>query len=225
MNSLQMLPKEKTKVFIVDPQPIVSFGFAQLIHQEQNMVYSGAAINAENALSSIAKIKPDFVVIDIFLPGLSGIELCKKLLAENENLLILMTSTCHDASHVERVLRHGAKGYITKQENCSDLISAIKHIVNGRTYITNKYKDEIIEGLVGRAGVFSFPSTEILSDRELEILYLIGQGYTNHQIVDQLHVSIKTVESHNAHIKEKLHLQHAHALIQYAVKWTISAQL
>lgn len=212
------------KVFVVDSQPILRFGFSQLVNNQENMICVGEAQDAENALRSIVNAKPDIVVVDIFLPGISGLELCKRLLDEYDDLSVLMTSDYHEACYVDRVLHLGARGYLAKQEKCKDFLIALQHMIEGKIYVSAKSKDAIINRMTRKKNSAHFPSPEDLSNRELEVLYLIGQGYTNQEIASRLYLSIKTVESHNAHIKEKLNLQHAHALIQYAVKWILLDQ-
>ena len=213
---------KKAKIFIVDDHPILRQGLLQLINQEEDMIGVGEAGNAVEALKGIEKEKPDLVLMDISLEGTSGLELTKTLLVKQSKLLILIVSMYDESVYVERVLRAGAKGYLTKREASNHVISAIRKILSGEIYVSDKWRDKLLQHFVDRGTEANNSLTVSLSDRELEVLQLIGQGYPTRQVADELHVSIKTIESHYGNIKTKLNLKNSRELIQYAVKWCLS---
>lgn len=213
---------EKTKVFIVDDHPIVRQGLIQLINQEDDMLSVGEAGDAMEALKGIAKIKPDLAIVDISLKGTSGIELTKTIVVDHPQTLVLILSMYDEALHVERVLKAGAKGYLMKQEATDHVVTAIRKVVNGALYVSAHMSDTLMRQLSGSKKPLVGVTTGKLSDRELEVLQLLGQGYATQKIASELHVSGKTVESHYANIKNKLDLKNFHELIQYAVKWSLA---
>ncbi len=213
---------KKAKIFIVDDHPILRQGLAQLINFENDMMAIGEAGNAALALEGIAKEKPDLILVDISLEGTSGLELTKNILDKYPKMNILIVSMYDESVYVERVLRAGAKGYLTKREASENIISAIRTVLAGDIYVSEKWKSKLMNKLVGRSTTANASFTVSLSDRELEVLQLTGQGCATRQIAEQLHVSVKTVESHYANIKNKLDLKNSHELIQYAVKWCLS---
>lgn len=213
---------KKTKIFIVDDHPILRQGLIQLINQEDDLVTVGEAGTAIDAIQGIEKSKPDLVIVDISLEGTSGLELTKTILAKQAKMLILIVSMYDESVYVERVLSAGAKGYLTKREASEHLISAIRKVANGDIYVSEKWKDKLMHKFVGRNKTAGTSFSVSLSDRELEVLQLIGQGHSTRQIATDLFVSTKTIESHYANIKNKLDLKNSHELIQYAVKWSLS---
>lgn len=212
----------QVKIVIVDDHPLLRQGLVQLISWEKDLNLVGEAGDASEALLVIAKTKPDLLIIDISLKGLSGIELTKNILAEYPKMLVLIISMYDEALYVERVLRAGARGYLMKQEASSSVITAIRAVLDDKIYVSDKWRDTLVNQFVGSTKATAGPSTERLSGRELEILQIIGQGYSTRKIAEELHVSIKTVESHYANIKEKLDLKNSHALIHFATRFNIS---
>lgn len=212
----------KTKIFIVDDHPILRQGLALLINHEADMVVVGEAGNAPEATKGIEKEKPDLAIVDISLEGASGLELTKTILAKQPRLLVLIISMYDESVYIERVLRAGAKGYVNKREVSDHIISAMRKVLGGEIYVSDKWKDKLMHQFSGRGRVTNPSLTENLSDRELEVLQLTGQGHPTRQIAEELHVSVKTVESHFANIKNKLDLKNSHELIQFAVKWCLS---
>lgn len=212
----------KTKIFIVDDHPIVREGLAQLINQEEDLIVAGEASGATEALQGIAKARPDLAIVDISLEGTSGIELTKTIVAKHPKIFVLIISMYDEALHVERALRAGAKGYLTKQEATDHVVMAIRKVLGGDIYVSDKWKDTLVHMFAGGGRAKPKSSPGMLTDRELEVLQLIGQGYSTQKIADELHVSGKTIESHYANIKDKLDLKNSHELIQYAVKWSLT---
>jgi len=216
------LKEEKKKIIVVDDHPIVRQGLAQLINQEDDMVLAGEAGDAAEALKVIKQLKPDLAILDISLTGTSGIELTKSILSLYPKMPILIVSMYDESLYVERVLKAGAKGYLMKQEATDNIVMAIRKVLSGEIYVSDKMRDTLVHKLIAGGGTASHSSSETLSDRELEVLQLLGQGFSTRQIAEELHVSVKTVESHYANMKNKLDLKSAHELIQYAIKWTLA---
>jgi len=202
----------------VDDHPIVRQGFAQLINDTEDLELAGEAGDAAAAMEALKRHRPDFAIVDISLKGGNGLDLTKSMLAERPDLPILVVSMFDEGLYVERVLRAGAKGYLMKQEATEKVIAAIRRILSGELYVSEKMRDVLLQKLVTGQSPDATP-LEKLSDRELEVMQLLGQGRGTRQIAETLHVSIKTVESHYAKIKEKCHLANVNELIQYAVKW------
>jgi len=210
--------KPKIRVLVVDDHPIVRQGFAQLINDTEDLELAGEAGDAAAAMEALKRHRPDFAIVDISLKGGNGLDLTKSMLAERPDLPILVVSMFDEGLYVERVLRAGAKGYLMKQEATEKVIAAIRRILSGELYVSEKMRDVLLQKLVTGQSPDATP-LEKLSDRELEVMQLLGQGRGTRQIAETLHVSIKTVESHYAKIKEKCHLANVNELIQYAVKW------
>lgn len=215
----------KAKIFIVDDHPILRQGLALLISQEKDMIFVGEAADATEAMLGIEKVLPDLILMDISLEGTSGIELTKNILAKHPHMRILIISMYDESVYVDRALQAGAKGYLMKREVTDHITSAIRKILGGEIYVSDRWKEKLAQQYAIRkhGGVEAEDfSSQKLSDRQLEVLQLIGQGYSTKKIAETLHISVKTVESHYATIKVKLDLENSNELIQYAVKWFIS---
>ncbi|MEW6155875.1 MAG: response regulator transcription factor [Verrucomicrobiota bacterium] len=209
------------KILVVDDHPIMRQGLAQLIEAEPDLAVCGQAENAFAALEAIGVLHPDLVLADISLPGKSGLELIKDIQAMYPGLTVLVISMHDEAIYAERVLRAGGRGYIMKQEGGKKLMQAIRQVLNGQIYVSEKISSKILEIFSGRRGESASP-IEKLTDREFEVFQLIGQGNETRAIAEKLHLSVKTVEVHRANIKEKLQIKSATELIRYAVRWTES---
>lgn len=216
------IKNKKSKIFIVDDHPILRKGLALLINCEEDMVFCGEAGNAELAMKGIEKTKPDLVIVDISLEGASGLDLTKNILAKYPEMFVLIISMYDESIYVERVLKLGARGYLAKREASGHIILAIRKVLEGDIYISEKWKDRLMNRFAGHKKLPDSSFAASLSDRELEVLQLTGQGYSTRKIAGNLNVSIKTVESHFANIKNKLNLKNSHELIQHAVKWCLS---
>lgn len=211
--------KQKNRIFIVDDHPIVRKGLGQLINQEDDLVICGEADNAETALELLKKVKPDLAIVDISLRGIDGIELTKLIRARFDNIPVLVVSMHDESLFAERALKVGARGYIMKQEAIEKMMEAIRKVLRGELYVSERVSANIVKRFVdGKAEGVSSPE-ELLSDRELEVFQLIGQGFATRQIAGQLHVSVKTVETYRANIKEKLNLKNATELMKHALHW------
>jgi len=211
--------KRKSRVFLVDDHPIVRYGLAQLITREMNLAVCGEAEDARTALKAIAELKPDLVIVDVWLKNVSGIELIKTIKARHADLPILVVSMFDESVYAERVFRAGAKGYIMKQEAIEWIMRAIHRVLSGEIYISEVIGAKILKNLAGGRLDKSSSSLESLSDRELEVFQLIGRGYGTREIAEKLSLSVKTVESYREHIKEKMKLKKATELVRLAVQW------
>jgi DNA-binding NarL/FixJ family response regulator len=212
----------KKRILIVDDHPMMRQGLAQLIGAEADLSVCGEVENAERALDVIKPLKPDLVLADISLPGKNGLELIKDFQAIQPELPVLVISMHDESLYAERVLRAGGRGYIMKQEGGKKLMEAIRQVLEGKIYVSQKMSADILEMFSGRrAGAESSP-VEKLTDREFEVFQLMGQGKDTRDIAEQLHLSTKTVDVHRTNIKAKLKLKSASELIRFAVRWSES---
>ena len=214
--------KDATRVLIVDDHPLLRKGVSQLIDQERDLLVVGEAEDAHKALAAIEITKPDVALIDITLNGASGIELVKDVKVRFPKLKMLVLSMHDESVYAHRALRAGASGYIMKQEGTEKVLIALRKVLRGEVYLSERLGNRLLHTLVnGRSPAASSP-IEDLSDRELEVFNLIGQGHGTRPIAEKLHLSVKTIESHRAHIKEKLNLQTATELVHHAIQWVQS---
>jgi DNA-binding NarL/FixJ family response regulator len=214
--------KDATRVLIVDDHPLLRKGVGLLIDQEKDLMVVGEAEDANKAITAIENTKPDVALIDITLNGASGIELLKNIKVRFPKLKMLVLSMHDESVYAHRALRAGASGYIMKQEGTERVLLALRKVLKGEVYLSDRLGNRMLHTLVnGHAALPSSPVEE-LSDRELEVFSLIGQGHGTRPIAEKLHLSIKTIESHRAHIKEKLNLQNATELVHHAIQWVQS---
>ncbi len=211
--------RSKKRVLIVDDQPVMRQGLAQVIDHEPDLVVCGEADTASQALNSIAARKPDLVLADIALPDKSGIELIKDIQVYHPDLPVLVFSMHDESLFAERVLRAGGRGYIMKQADGRELVQAIRRVLAGHIYVSEKMSARILETFSGHRPESVDSPLERLSDREFEVFELVGQGSPTRLIAERLHISVKTVEVHRANIKKKLKLKNAIELVRCAVRW------
>ena len=211
--------RSKKRVLIVDDQPVMRQGLAQVIDHEPDLVVCGEADTASQALNSIAARKPDLVLADIALPDKSGIELIKDIQVYHPDLPVLVFSMHDESLFAERVLRAGGRGYIMKQADGRELVQAIRRVLAGHIYVSEKMSARILETFSGHRPESVDSPIERLSDREFEVFELVGQGSPTRLIAERLHISVKTVEVHRANIKKKLKLKNAIELVRCAVRW------
>lgn len=194
-------------------------GLSDLVNGEDDLTVCGEAEDAPGALTGIDKTSPDLVIADMSLRGSSGIELIKNVKVLHPNLPILVLSMHDENIYAQRVLRAGAKAYVMKQDAAERVMQAIRKILKGEIYVSEKVGSQMLQQIVrGHSPTESSP-VDRLSDRELEVVQLIGRGRTTREIAKVLNVSIKTIESHRAHLKEKLDLKNATELVQFCVQW------
>jgi len=207
------------KIFIVDDHPVFRKGLAQLIDEEDDLKVVGEAERVSEAIDRIKKTKPDLAIVDITLKDRSGMELIEYLREHSPALAVLVISMHDESLYAERVLRAGALGYITKQEMTSDVVSAVRQVLWGKRYLSARMVDALLGRMVtGNTGEGDNP-VEILSNRELEVFQLIGQGFKRSEIAHMLSLSVKTIGTHHESIKKKLHIKSATELMKYAVTW------
>jgi DNA-binding NarL/FixJ family response regulator len=218
----QMAPhSKKCRILLVDDHPIVRQGLALLIDREPDLSVCGEAEGAHSAFHAIATLLPDLVVLDISLSGPDGLDVLKEIRVKTANLPVLILSMHDESIYAERAMRAGANGYIMKQEATEKVLVAIRRILQGEVYLSDRLTSTMLQQYVrGAAPAKSSPLLN-LTDRELEVFRLIGEGHPTRRIADELHLSVKTIESYQAHIKEKLALRNARELVQHAIEWTV----
>ena len=214
---------DKTTILIVDDHPIVRQGLSELINHESDLVVCGQAEDSHEAIKAVRELNPDMAIIDISLKETSGLELIKDIHAQYPNLPVLALSMHDENLYAERSLRAGAMGYIMKQEATENVIEAVRRILGGEIYVSERMAGKMVRKLVTGQTETSSSQVDSLSDRELEVFSLIGRGHGTRQISERLHVSVKTIETYRAHIKDKLNLADAAELLQYAIQWVNTA--
>jgi DNA-binding NarL/FixJ family response regulator len=211
-------------VLLVDDHPFMRAGLAQLIERQPEMRVCGEAGNPVEAFQAIAKTKPDLVLSDLTMPGRSGLEFIKDLLAAEPALAVLVVSMHDEMVYAERALRAGARGYIMKEAGGENLLAAMRQVLAGGVYVSPRMSAKILLNMSGARPRGSNSPIEKLTDREFEVFQLIGQGKSTRDIAQQLHLSSKTVDVHRSNIKEKLELKDTTALIRHAVRWVETQQ-
>ncbi len=216
-----MKGKSKTakQVLIVDDHPMMREGLAQLIDREKDLAVAGEADSAARAVEQTAHLKPDLVIVDITLPGRSGLDLIRDLHAVHPAALVLVVSMHEESLYAERVLRAGGRGYVMKQAGGKKLMEAIRQVLGGQIYVSADTSARILETFSRKSSETTSTGVQSLSNREFEIFQLIGQGENTRDIAKKLNLSVKTVEVHRLNIKGKLKLGTASELIHFAVRW------
>lgn len=210
---------KKKRLLLVDDHPIMRHGLAQLVRAETDLDICGEAGSAAEGLAAVAKLKPDLVVADLTLPDKHGLEFIKDLQAMHPGTLVLVLSMHDESLYAERILRAGARGYVMKETAADTLIHAARRVLEGGIYLSDRMSGQMLELMAGQRNHASVSPLERLTDRELEVLQLIGQGRATRHIAEHLHISARTVDAHRAHIKDKLQLEDGPALVRYAVRW------
>ena len=221
----QSQPVTKKRILVVDDHPIVRQGLALLINREPDLVVCGEAEEAKGALHVLSSSRPDVLIVDISLNGPDGLDLLKIIRTTHPALPVLILSMHDESIYAERALRAGANGYIMKQEATEKVLVAVRRILNGEIYVSDRIANKMLKHYITGAGTLRNSSIADLSDRELEVFRLIGEGHGTRQIAEELHLSIKTVESYQAHIKEKLSLRSARELMQHAIQWNMNEKI
>jgi DNA-binding NarL/FixJ family response regulator len=209
------------RVFIVDDHPLVRQGLKQLIGLEPDMEVCGEAESGPEAIRRVAEVRPSVVTVDISLRDSNGLDLVKGLHDLIPGLPIVVLSMHDEAYYAERVLRSGASAYVMKDEPPETIVMAVRMALAGELRVSPRMSARLLSKVVGRVGREAAPAVDGLSDRELEVLDLIGRGHGTRKIAGTLHISVKTVEAHRENIKRKLMLSDANDLVQYAVRWVL----
>ena len=213
------MSEEKKRVIIVDDHPLFRDRLSQLINHELDMEVCGESETAEQAIQLIRSLTPDLVIVDITLKGSSGLELIKGIRALSIGIPVLILSMHEESLYAERALRAGATGYITKNQAADEVLAAIRRVLTGEIYLSDKMTSVFLRSLT-TTGAKSMPRpVDRLADRELEVLELIGRGNTTRQIADKLQLGPATVDTYRARIKEKMNLRNATELQHFAIRW------
>ena len=207
------------RILIVDDHPLVRAGFAQLIGDCPDLEVCCEAADMAEALRQIDNNALDLAIIDLSLAGGSGLDLIEHIKARNSDILMLVASMHDETLYAERVLAAGARGYINKQEAQESIIRAIRRVLSGKVYLSEAMTDRMLSGMVDKD--LDKRDIDSLSNRELQVFELIGEGVPVSQIANQLNLSIKTIETHQTNIKKKLGLSNAHELNQRAIRWVM----
>ncbi len=210
----------RKKILIVEDHPIVRKGFSLLIDQEEDMETAGEAESYSEAVSLVRSSDADLVLLDLSLKDGNGLELLKEFKSFKPDLPVLVVSLHDENTYAQRVLKAGARGYVMKSEATDNILKAIRTIMDGGVYLSQNVKDRLIYGMAG-GSKYSSP-TDILSDRELEVFQLIGEGRGTREIADILFLSVKTIETYKSHIKMKLDIRDSTELIRRAVEWKVT---
>lgn len=207
------------QIMIVDDHPLVRTGFAQLIADTPDLEVCGEAADMATALKVMESTTPDLAIIDLSLAGGSGIDLIEHVKARDSEIRMLVASMHEESLYAERVLAAGARGYINKQEAQDKIIQAIRQVLNGKVYLSEQMTERILNNMVSSSD--DKRDIAALSNRELQVFEMIGQGIATSKMAAQLNLSIKTIETHQAHIKKKLNLSSAHELTHRAIRWVL----
>ena len=208
-----------TRIIIVDDHPLMRKGLIMSLSAESDVEVCAQASSAEEAMSLVESENPDLAIVDISLPGMSGLELVKHLHALKPDLYTLVVSRHDESLYAERAIRAGARGYIMKHEAGDVLMKAVRRVLSGGIYVSDEINEKLLQGMAAGHTMTQRSPLEILSDRELEVFELTGKGIGTREISERLHLSVKTVESYRARIKTKLNLSTASELMQHAVQW------
>jgi DNA-binding NarL/FixJ family response regulator len=206
-------------ILIVDDHPLVRRGLSALIESEPDLAVCGQVASCRAALEAIGQRHPDLVVVDLVLGADDGLDLVKAMRARHPGIPSLVLSMHDESLYAERCLRAGARGYVTKQQLDDTVLVAIRRLLDGEMYLSDKLERQLAAKYVGGRTIETDSPLNALSDRELQVFRLIGQGRTTRQIAETLKLSIKTVESHREHIKNKLTLRSSAELAQRATQW------
>ncbi len=219
-----MTDDEKTRVFLVDDHPLVREWLTNLIHQQPDLMVCGEAGSAAEALAAVAEARPDVAIVDLSLGGRSGLDLIRDLKERLRDLDVLVLSMHDENLYAERAIRAGARGYIMKREVTQNVVLAIRRVREGKLYLSGRVAERLAEKFASGRGADQGPPAARLSDRELEVFQMLGQGQSTRQIAETLCVSAKTVQAYCARIKEKLGIDTANELLREAVRWVESGR-
>jgi DNA-binding NarL/FixJ family response regulator len=206
------------RILVVDDHPLVRMGLAQLLQREGDLTICGEAEDHRGAVEAVASSKPDLAIVDLVLKQSDGLELIKDMHARFPTVLVLAISVRDELLYAERALRAGASGFVSKQDAAANIVEAIRLLLRGEVYVSQRVASRLGARMVGRARAGSNPSLEALTDRELQVLDLIAEGFGRRQIAERLHLDINTIETYRARIKQRLRIKDALELRQYAIR-------
>jgi DNA-binding NarL/FixJ family response regulator len=213
---------ERKKILLVDDHPLMRRGQADLLNREPDLAVCGEAGTAAEAMEAIAKLSPDLVLVDMALPDKDGLELIKDIQALHPGLPVLAMSMQDESLYAGRVLRAGGRGYLMKAEGPERLAGAIRTVLSGQVSLSPRMSAQLLQSMVGPEGQVGGGPEAKLTDRELEVLRLFGEGWSTEEIATRLHLSPKTVDVHRGHIKEKLGLKTTPEFLRFAIRWLSS---
>jgi DNA-binding NarL/FixJ family response regulator len=212
--------KARRRILLVDDHPLVRERLTEVINREADLTVCGEAEDRDQAIAAIPAQRPHLVIVDLTLKNSDGLELIKDIRSRWPKLRMLVVSMHDESLYAERIIRAGALGYITKQEATRNILVAIRRVLEGTIYLNEKIASRIISRLTAHPGAVVATPPELLSDRELQVFDLTGQGLNTGEIASRLHVAVKTIETYRARIREKLKLKNASELLQSAISWT-----
>jgi DNA-binding NarL/FixJ family response regulator len=213
------MPESPARIFLVDDHPLVREWLGNLISQHDDLIVCGEAEDITTAQQAISDLKPDLAIMDISLKGGSGLELVKAMKGAVPSLPVIVFSMHDESVYAERAIRAGARGYIMKREPGPNVVGAIRQVLGGKLYMSNDVAALFAERFVDSRPMVSGSPIEQLSDRELEVFGLLGQGYDTRRVAETLKISIKTVQAYCARVKEKLNLASGNELRREAIYW------
>ncbi len=211
---------KRARILLVDDHPMVRERLGELINLEPDLVVCGQAEDCRQAVAAVAAHKPDLAIIDLALKNSDGLELIKDIRLRWPNVKMLVVSMHDESLYAERVIRAGARGYVTKQEATRSILLAIRRVLSGSIYLNEKACARIISRLVDRPDPVAATPAEVLADRELQVFEMTGRGLSTNEIAARLHIAVKTVETYRGRIREKLNLKDSSELRQHAIAWT-----
>jgi DNA-binding NarL/FixJ family response regulator len=220
-----MLPREMKRVYLVEDHPLMRRGLRMIVEAEHDFCVCGEASTAEEAIEKMVQTAPDIAIIDISLPGMSGLDLIKHFHHQANSVKMLVLSRHDETLYAERAIRAGARGYLMKSEPSEKIVKALRRIDTGAIYISPAINERLLQGIASGHQAFNDSPLDVLSDRELEVFEMTGRGIGTRDIAERLNLSVKTIESYRARVKTKLNLANASELMQHAVQWVESESL
>ena len=211
--------KARRRILLVDDHPLVRERLTEVINREADLTVCGEAEDRDQAIAAIPAQRPHLVIVDLTLKNSDGLELIKDIRSRWPKLRMLVVSMHDESLYAERIIRAGALGYITKQEATRNILVAIRRVLEGTIYLNEKIASRIISRLTAHPGAVVATPPELLSDRELQVFDLTGQGLNTGEIASRLHVAVKTIETYRARIREKLKLKKPSGLLRSAISW------
>jgi DNA-binding NarL/FixJ family response regulator len=221
-NNKQTGQKSEVRILLVDDHPLVRLSLREVIKRESDLVVCGEAEDRDQALEIVAISKPHLAIVDLTLKSSNGMDLIRDLREQHPKVQILVLSMHDEELHAERAIRAGARGYITKQEATKKIMVAIRQVLNGDIYWSERAAARVASKVARANRPSKSSSVDLLADRELQVFELIGAGQSTRQIAATLHIDVSTVETYRARIKEKLNLEDSLALLQFAIRWHIA---